>query len=58
MVTTSAGPAHVVDPGACSGTAADTLGMVCRAAGGGLTRGEWEEQVPEAEFVERCPAGP
>lgn len=58
MVTTSAGLAYVADLGAYPETAADTLGMACRAAGGGLTREEWEEQVPEAEFVETCPAGP
>ncbi|GAA2257151.1 hypothetical protein GCM10010415_18110 [Streptomyces atrovirens] len=56
MITTSAGLAYVVDLGAYPETAADTLGMACRAAGGGLTREEWEEQVPEAEFVETCPA--
>jgi hypothetical protein len=58
MITTSAGLAYVVDLGAYAETAADTLGTACRAAGGGLTREEWEEQVPEAEFVETCPAGP
>ncbi|OSP42799.1 hypothetical protein B7767_13565 [Streptomyces sp. 13-12-16] len=56
VITTSAGPAHVVDLGACPEAAADTLGMACRAAGGGPTREEWEEQAPETGLVEACPA--
>lgn len=57
MITTSAGLAYVADLGAYRETAG-TLGMACRAAGGGLTCAEREEQLPEAEFVETCPAGP
>ncbi|MEV6310060.1 hypothetical protein AB0M10_15855 [Streptomyces sp. NPDC051840] len=58
MITTSAGYAYVTDLGAYPETAADTLGMACRAASGGLNREEWAEQVPEAEFMDTCPARP
>ena len=57
MVRTSAGFAYVVDLGACPAMAAETLGTACRAVGGGFTRDEWEEQVPEAAFAESCPDG-
>ncbi|MGW4024621.1 caspase, EACC1-associated type [Streptomyces sp. NPDC005009] len=55
MITTSAGVAYVIDLGAYPELAADTLGMACRATGGGFTREDWEKRVPEAEFVETCP---
>lgn len=55
MITTSAGFAYVIDIGAYPELAADTLGLACRATGGGLTREEWEKRVPEADFVKTCP---
>ncbi|MEV8405926.1 hypothetical protein AB0R12_08960 [Streptomyces niveus] len=55
MITSSAGYATVIDIGDYPEIAADTIGMACRATSGGLTRKEWEEHVPEAEYLESCP---
>ncbi|WJE01079.1 caspase, EACC1-associated type [Streptomyces antimycoticus] len=55
MITSSAGFAYVVDIGDYPEIAADTIGMACRVAGGGLTREQWADHVPAAEFVETCP---
>ncbi|MFB6508246.1 hypothetical protein ACFYXP_38855 [Streptomyces sp. NPDC002466] len=54
MVTSSAGYAFVIDIGDYPEIAADTIGMACRATGGGFTREEWREHVPEAEYRETC----
>ncbi|MFF5768594.1 hypothetical protein ACFY8F_39500 [Streptomyces tanashiensis] len=32
--------------------------VVCRRAGGGLSRGEWEELIPQVPYVGSCPNGP
>ncbi|MFE7600875.1 hypothetical protein [Streptomyces sp. NPDC057494] len=56
MITSSAGYAFVIDIGDYPEIAADTIGMACRATGGGLTRKEWGERVPEAEYRESCPS--
>ncbi|GGM63751.1 hypothetical protein GCM10011608_56340 [Micromonospora sonchi] len=55
MILSSGGSAYVVDIGDHPEIATDTVGMACRVAGGGLTREQWADHVPTADFVETCP---
>ncbi|MCT4351847.1 caspase family protein [Streptomyces sp. Je 1-79] len=55
MITSSAGHAYVVDIGDRPEIAADTIRMACRVTGGGLSREEWAQHVPGAEYRESCP---
>ncbi|WP_147437667.1 WD40 repeat domain-containing protein [Streptomyces radicis] len=57
LVTASGGGSFVYDLGDHPAIAADTVGMACRVAGGGLHAWEWAELAPDIPFRESCPAG-
>ncbi|RBM22159.1 WD40 repeat domain-containing protein [Streptomyces sp. PT12] len=56
LVTASGGGSFVFDLGDHPAIAADTVGMACRVAGGGLDAWEWAELAPDIPFRESCPA--
>ncbi|MFE4539056.1 caspase family protein [Streptomyces scopuliridis] len=57
LVTSSDGIAYLWDLGDYPEIAADTIGMACRVASGGLLDWEWQVYAPDVPFRTACPSG-
>ncbi|WP_409472413.1 caspase, EACC1-associated type [Streptomyces sp. HC307] len=57
LVTSSDGIAYLWDLGDYPEIAADTIGMACRVASGGLLDWEWQVYAPDVPFHTSCPSG-
>jgi hypothetical protein len=56
LITASKDNVRLWDLGNRPAIAADTHGLACRLANGGLTSSEWKEYVPDTPFHTSCPA--